>query len=148
MSPEYIILSKIPTGNVHLRATAATDGIQFKAGGFKYYQIHKTGTKSRRHFPQSGKEKALQPSIKDWRRTRSVGQGELKQTKNEHDFLTILDYSLFLPCLTKPKLIQTLFHFFIYITTTGHATNWPKTALYQLCTLTLGTLYPDFLPSV
>lgn len=56
MSLGCILLSKTPMGNVHLRHIATTDGTQFKAGSFKYSQIHKTvciyffGTKSRENI--------------------------------------------------------------------------------------------------
>lgn len=87
MSLEYITLHKTPAGNVHLRATATTEGIQFKAGGFKYYQIHKTGTKSREDIFQSLERKKPYNLVS---RTEEgpEGGGGLKQTKNEHDFLT------------------------------------------------------------
>jgi len=50
MSLGYILLSKIPISNVHSTDIDTTGGTQFEAGRCKYYQIHKSGTKSRENI--------------------------------------------------------------------------------------------------
>ena len=93
MSLGCILLGKIPTGNVHSRDIATIDGTQFKAGRFKYYQIHKTGTRSRENIFHSLERKKPYNLVS---RTEEGGK-KLKQTnkKRTHDFLTT-NFRLFL----------------------------------------------------
>lgn len=64
-----------------MRDIATTDGTQFEAGRFQYYQIHETGTKSRENIFYSLERKKHCNLVSRTEEGPERGK-KLKQTKN------------------------------------------------------------------
>lgn len=76
---------KLLIGNVFLRNIATTDGRRFKAGQFKYYQIHKTETKSRGNIYHIGERKKTCKLVS---RTEGWSEGKKIEQTKIGDFFT------------------------------------------------------------